>query len=95
MLEINVLALVLNSLYLLVFIKYTENFSEEVLKPLTIGAVFLGVMFIYTLFEDPDLLEWRFALITATLMLITLALPILNVVRLKSVVLIIKSYFKI
>lgn len=84
MLEINGVALFLNSFYLLFYVAYTNpsDLYVEVLKPLGTGAILIAIMICYTLYEDPELVQWRFAFAIAVFMLILVGWPLLDLVRL-------------
>lgn len=82
MIKINITALVLHTLYLIFYIIYTEDLWNEVIKPLLVGIGFTGIMLNYARYEDAESVKWRYAMIITCLMLILLALPLLDVVRL-------------
>lgn len=88
MAQLNIAALILNSLYLMFYTIYAKSVRNEVLKPLSLGVVVIAIMFNYIHFEDPELVRWRYALITSTIMLVLLALPLFDVVRQRA-----KKYF--
>lgn len=85
MLEINGVALFLNCVYLMFYVAYTNptDLYDEVLKPLGTGVILIAIMICYTLYEDPELVQWRFAFAIAVFMLILVGWPLLDLVRLK------------
>lgn len=74
--RINLGALCFNSCYLLFFVMYCSDTVAEVLQPLSIGAAVVAFMFNYAKYEDPDVVQWRYGMITKMLMLAALCIPL-------------------
>lgn len=83
MIYINVTAFILNCLYLIFYSLYSEDLTEAVIKPMSMGAVVLVAMFNYIKFEDPEYVKWRYGFITTSFMVTLLAVPLLDLVSLQ------------
>lgn len=85
MLQVNFVAIFLNTLYTLLYYKYSEDKYEEVLKPLGVGTALVAIFLGYAQIENNDSLEFRYGLILTILMLLLLGAPLVDVVRIYNV----------
>ncbi|XP_050304637.1 sugar transporter SWEET1 [Anthonomus grandis grandis] len=79
MIKVNIAAVILNFLYLMVYYKYAENKSNEVLKPVGYAVAFLAILLGYSEIEQTEMIEFRFGMILTILSLILLGFPLLDV----------------
>lgn len=80
MLVVNFVAVILNTLYTLVYYKYSEDKYNEVLKPLGKGCALVAVFLGYAQIENSENIESRYGFILTVLMLMLLASPLADVV---------------
>ncbi|XP_076266815.1 sugar transporter SWEET1-like [Rhynchophorus ferrugineus] len=77
--KVNLVAIVLNILYLLVFYQYNNNRTQDVLKPLGYATTVVAVLLGYAEVESPDKIEFRFGLIVNGFLLALIAFPLFGV----------------
>lgn len=80
MLTVNVVAIILNLIYTILYYNFSENKQEEIFKPLSIGAALVAVFLGYAQIESPQNIEYRYGLMLTILMLLLLGSPLLDVV---------------
>lgn len=80
MIQVNMVAIILNTLYSFLYYKYSEDKYEEVLKPLGLATALVAVFLGYAQIESHENIEFRYGLVLTVLMLLLLGAPLLDVV---------------
>lgn len=80
MFQVNLAAIILNSLYLLCYFIYSRNTWEEIYRPCLRGFGLIAALFTYMAWEDPSKVEYRYGLIVTILMLLLMGAPLREVV---------------
>lgn len=76
----SIIGITLYSIYTSIYFVYSQNKEEEIYKPLAVAVAVVAVLMVYTQFEDPQLLPWRFGLAVTVLTLAVLGFPLLQIV---------------
>ncbi|KAK9693617.1 Sugar efflux transporter for intercellular exchange [Popillia japonica] len=79
MFQVNLAAIILNSLYLLCYFIYSRNTWEEIYRPCLRGFGLIAALFTYMAWEDPSKVEYRYGLIVTILMLLLMGAPLREV----------------
>ncbi|XP_017778345.1 PREDICTED: sugar transporter SWEET1 [Nicrophorus vespilloides] len=79
MFNVNVAAILLNTIYLAFYIFYSKNKMEEVFRPCLKGSALIVVLLSYVAYEDPNNLEYRYGLIVTVLMLLLMGSPLIEI----------------
>lgn len=80
MFQVNVAAILLNTIYTVCFGFYSTSRSEELYKQMLYSVGLLGAIFAYLSVEQPALIEFRFGLLVTILALVLLGSPLLEMV---------------
>lgn len=80
MIQVNLVAIVLNAIYTCFYYKYATDKNKDILRPLGIGTAIVAVFIGYAQIESPDNLEFRYGLILTILMLLLLGAPLMDLV---------------
>ncbi|CAH0556042.1 unnamed protein product [Brassicogethes aeneus] len=84
MLQVNVFAIILNSIYLMVYFAYSKDRVKEVWQPVSVGVAIAAVFLGYAAVESPANLEFRYGLAVTVLMLLLVASPLMDVAEIIS-----------
>ncbi|KAI4460930.1 rag1-activating protein 1 [Holotrichia oblita] len=79
MFQVNLAAIILNSIYLVCYLMYSKNKWEEVYRPSLRGVGLIAALFTYMAWEDPTKVEYRYGLIVTILMLLLMGAPLMEV----------------
>lgn len=79
MLQVNVAALILNTLYVAFYCLYSKDRYNEVWKPFSIAVGMMAVFLGYASIEDPAQVEFRYSLLVTVLMLLLIGAPLMDV----------------
>lgn len=80
MFNVNVAAILLNSLYLGFYLTYALDKYQEVIVPALKGSALIAILLTYVAYENPDLVEFRYSFIVTALMLLLMGSPLAEVV---------------
>ncbi|XP_060531745.1 sugar transporter SWEET1 [Cylas formicarius] len=74
--NVNVVAILFNSIWAAIYYQYSENKWEEFGKPTSYAVALVAVFLGYAAVEDPKHLEFRYSFLTTILMLLLLGAPL-------------------
>lgn len=75
-LQVNVVAIALNAIYILFYYQYSQDKYEEVLKPIGYSVALVAVLLGYSQVESPENLEFRYGMIVTVLLLALIGSPL-------------------
>ncbi|XP_057652117.1 sugar transporter SWEET1 [Diorhabda carinulata] len=79
MLQVNIAAIILNTLYTAFYYFYSKDRYNEIWKPFSVAIGMMAVFLGYASIEDPAQIEFRYSLLVTVLMLMLVGSPLMDV----------------
>lgn len=82
LIQVNVIKIAISFAYMFIFFHYTNNIKDRHLawSQVAYGGAFMAVVFAYTHFENPNVLKFRYGLISTSLLLFFISFEFLKLV---------------